>query len=161
MIIIGYPGIGKSTVAKDDYRFIDLDSTTKSTRGGVHIKRWEVLYAKFAEYLSEQGYFVFVSSHPEVIEALTGSTELVYICYPDHDLRDSWIKRLADRYGETGTSKDYRAFKRASDHYYDDILSMTETGFRKIPIRNMNYNLKRMILEAHDVAIQEEMGERS
>lgn len=161
MIIIGYPGIGKSTVSKDDYRFIDLDSTSKSTRGGVHIKRWEVMYAKFAEYLSEQGYFVFVSSHPEVQKALTGSTEIVYVCYPDKSLRDKWVKKLADRYGDTGTTKDHRAFQRASEHFYEDILTMADSDFGKIVLPSMSYNLKRMILEAYDVEVQKEMGERS
>ena len=68
MIIVGYPGIGKTTIAKDDYRFIDLDSGDTLIHGKHFRKKgWEEAYCKVALLLSRQGYFVFVFSNESVL----------------------------------------------------------------------------------------------
>lgn len=72
MIIIGYPGIGKSTLAGKDHKFIDLESSNFKIEDE-RSEDWYKVYCKVAEDLSRQGYIVFVSSHLAVREALRGS----------------------------------------------------------------------------------------
>lgn len=63
MIICGFPGTGKSTMAKFS-RWVDLESTPFSLRG-----QW-LLYAEVAKHMSDNGYTVMVSTHEEMLEAL-------------------------------------------------------------------------------------------
>jgi len=55
MIICGFPGIRKSTLAKFS-NWVDLESTPFE-------KDW-VRYAKVAKHMSDNGYNVMVSTHP-------------------------------------------------------------------------------------------------
>jgi len=144
MIVIGYQGIGKTTLAKDDYRFIDLDSHIFKRFPG----DWVTIYCTVAEVLSSQGYTVFVSAHEHVQDALFGSTELVYFCYPCLELQKEWLDRLNQRQKESGLSKDWHAYNRAAAYYKDDIKKMMENGAdRSIVITSMDYNLKRAIVD--------------
>ena len=54
MIICGFPGVGKSTLAKFS-NWVDLESTPFE-------KDW-VRYAKVAKHMSDNGYNVMVSTH--------------------------------------------------------------------------------------------------
>jgi len=63
MIICGFPGTGKSTMAKFS-NWVDLESTPFSRRG-----QW-LLYAEVAKHMSDNGYTVMVSTHEEMLEAL-------------------------------------------------------------------------------------------
>ena len=63
-IIIGFPGIGKSTVAKGDTRFIDLESSTFMV-DGQRSEDWYKIYVNVAIDLTKQ-YNVFISSHMAV-----------------------------------------------------------------------------------------------
>ena len=88
MIVIGYPGIGKSTLANRGHRYIDLESNCFYI-DGERDSRWFVPYCNIAEDLSRHGYIVFVSSHESVREHLRGSSENVVLAYPSIDLRDA------------------------------------------------------------------------
>ena len=61
MIICGFPGTGKSTMAKFS-RWVDLESTPFK-------KNW-LLYAEVAKHMSDNGYTVMVSTHEEMLNAL-------------------------------------------------------------------------------------------
>lgn len=61
MIICGFPGTGKSTMAKFS-RWVDLESTPFK-------KNW-LLYAEVAKHMSDNGYNVMISTHEEVLDAL-------------------------------------------------------------------------------------------
>ena len=115
MIISGYPGIGKSTVASRDLRFVDLESSIfwLEDEYGRKYKPddWYKLYCKTAEWLSKQDYIVFVSSHPTVIERLCSSNEKFVLIHPSAKLRQAWVSRLYKRYTETNDDKDYRAYE--------------------------------------------------
>ena len=105
MIIIGYQGIGKSTLAGRNCRYIDLESSCFWING----KRpddWYLYYCSIAEHLSKQGYIVFVSSHEVVRTRLEWSCEDVVIVYPSIELNDYWISKLEKRYTETKLDKD-------------------------------------------------------
>ena len=61
MIICGFPGTGKSMMAKFS-RWVDLESTPFK-------KNW-LLYAEVAKHMSDNGYNVMISTHKEVLDAL-------------------------------------------------------------------------------------------
>ena len=66
MIITGYQGIGKSTLARKDKNIIDLESSSfwkydKSCNSKTRCEDWYVYYCQVAMDLSRQGYTVFVS----------------------------------------------------------------------------------------------------
>ena len=75
MIIIGYQGIGKSTLANIDNAYIDLESSNFWHKGERY-DNWYIYYGKIAESLSRQNYNVFTSSHREVRDYLKNIIEL-------------------------------------------------------------------------------------
>lgn len=144
MIIIGYQGIGKSTLAKNSKRFIDLES------GCFWIDEqrpqdWYKYYCQIAEHLSRQGYVVFTSSHKEVRNELKKSRELVTCCIPSLKLKDAWIEKLAERFKASGLDKDYKAWKNAEMCYEENIKDIIDDGFYTYTIEEMNYNLREVI----------------
>ena len=148
MIIIGFPGIGKSTLACNDYRFVDLESSYFKPVNNKN-DDWVVDYCKLAEFLSKNGGIVFISSHKAVRDyiARMRTNEHVACVFPSERIKEQWVKKLGDRYMESGLDKDYRAFIRARDHYDDDIRELyADNGISyKWIITNINYNLEEEI----------------
>ena len=153
MVIIGYQGIGKSTAAKGDLRYIDLESTNfRVGPNGEKDEHWYAAYANVALDLSRQGYIVFVSSHAPVREWLgthQKTEEFIFICYPAISLKDDWIDRLQKRFDQTGLKKDELALLNAKDRYVDNIREMITDGetynFIQLELRGMTYDLKTFI----------------
>lgn len=149
MIIIGYPGIGKSTLAKKKMEYIDLESCAFMV-DGVRSANWHNVYVQIAKHLSEQGYTVFVSSHAVVREALNGIGVPVGACYPAIEMKDAWIDRLQRRYDESQTAKDYRALMNAKESFEQNIIAFGEDcdryGFQKFVIDYMDYELETVVL---------------
>lgn len=147
MIVIGYQGIGKSTLAKNDKDFIDLESSNFYV-DGVRADNWYVPYCNIAEHLSQQGYTVFVSSHSVVrFQLQQHCKETVVCCAPSLELKDEWIAKLKARYNQTGSEKDYRAWKNAEDCYCKNVDDILEYGFRNIIIRDMEYDLRNLLTQ--------------
>lgn len=144
MIIIGYQGIGKSTLSKRLLKFIDLESSMWRVNG-IRNETWYIEYCSVAEGLSKQGYTVFVSSHKEVRERLKNSSEQVYICFPSIELKLEWIKRLEARYEWSKLDKDYRALMNAKDRYDENILELKQSDFPAIELTSMQYDLQTSI----------------
>lgn len=145
MIIIGYPGIGKSTLAGRDNKYIDLESGCFWV-DGKRADDWYVAYCQVAEHLSRQGYVVFVSSHEVVRKQLVKSTEDVAVVYPALELRDEWIDRLEHRYQGSGLKKDYKALMNAKDRYNDNIYELINCEIPyKICLLSMKYDLKFLV----------------
>ena len=143
MIIIGYQGIGKSTLAGTD-RFIDLESSNFWV-DGKRADDWYKPYCSIAEHLSSQGYDVFVSSHEVVRNQLKDSKELVVIAHPSIELKDEWIEKLKNRYESTKLEKDYKAYMNAVDRYEDNIKELMNNMFIHIEITKIDYKLKELI----------------
>lgn len=146
MIIIGYQGIGKSTLAKDSLKYIDLESGNFWINGE-RDEQWYKPYCNIANHLSAQGYTVFTSSHKEVREELKNSSEIVKIAFPALELKTDWLIRLTNRYNESMLVKDYKALVNASLHYENNIEDLMNEPFDKIIIDNIDYNLKELIEE--------------
>ena len=94
MIICGFPGTGKSMMAKFS-RWVDLESTPFE-------KDWE-RYAKVAKHMSDNGYTVMVSTHRELL-AMFEQMEVSYtvIIPPITDK-----KIYLNRYDMRGNSYDF------------------------------------------------------
>ena len=143
MIIIGYQGIGKSTLA-GKRNCIDLESGNFWV-DGKRDEKWYIPYCQIANHLSQQGFTVFVSSHEVVREELKKSEEKVYVICPSLDLKDAWIRKLADRYFTTGLEKDYKAYKNAEDRYLENVTEIMESGFDFIVLDSVRYRLESII----------------
>ena len=153
MIIIGYQGIGKSTLAYNEMEYIDLESSNFFVNGKM-ADDWYIPYCNIAINLSNQGYKVFVSSHEVVRNELSSSTNVdkMIVC-PAIELKDAWIEKLKTRYENTKLipqegEKNYKAYMNALDRYADNIKElMSEDGFEIRIIKNIDYMLYAVIEE--------------
>ena len=147
MIIIGYPGIGKSTLAGRCKQYIDLESSNWNGPDNIKPDNWWLSYGKVAEDLSRQGYRVFVSCHKEVQEYLQDSSEYVALCYPSPELKEAWIKRLLDRYERTNLEKDINALINCVRSYSEQIDALERNNFftHRIILEDINYTLDNEI----------------
>lgn len=152
MIIIGYPGAGKSYACGKDHGIIDLESNY--FRSEYVNSTWVEPYVRVAVDLHLQGYIVCISSHEAVRNmfrarewlGVNTSTDVAMI-YPDQSLKDAWIERLKNRYYESKKyldlswviEKNYRAWQRAIDHYDIDIYDMSQCDeFAKYVITDLD-----------------------
>jgi ABC-type cobalamin/Fe3+-siderophores transport system ATPase subunit len=145
MIIIGYQGIGKSTLAKAKPGYIDLESGCFWYNGD-RIKDWYIYYCQIAEHLSRQGNVVFVSSHKPVREYLKSSNERTICIYPSILISDEWKKKLHDRYEDTKLTKDYKAWMNAEEMYHINISDLMMCGIPHAEIDHMDYDLEKIIV---------------
>lgn len=146
MIIIGYPGIGKSTLAGRN-NYIDLESGNFWYRG-VKPDNWYVYYCNIAEHLSAQGYDVFVSSHEVVRNRLRKyANKQLCVVYPSVELKNEWIDKLKRRYESTNLEKDYKALMNALDRYVDNVNELKNSQIPCIEIADMNYSLSSLLSE--------------
>lgn len=158
MIITGYQGIGKSTLAKKRTDIIDLESSCFwKTENGERTKPsdWYVYYCQMAEHLSKQGYIVFVSCHQEVREWLAANgTEKFYAIFPDKSIKEDGLNRLYARYQASLSYKDLAAYARAENCYDKDIDELTlecspevEWYSEAVRINNIRYDLEAIIAQ--------------
>ena len=141
MIIIGYPGIGKTTVAKYG-NIIDLESSWFK-----HLPNWAEFYVMIANYLSEQGKVVMVSSHPNVIEKIIIYSKKACMIYPSLRIKSKWIERMGERLLDDPSPKNLRAYDRVKNYFEEDINALKNYNLPKGEINSINYNLKEMIDE--------------
>lgn len=141
MIIVGYPGI---TFWKGwDVECIDLDSGNFVINGKRRAD-WYKEYVRIAEDLSNQGYFVFVSSHKVVREELRRLRIPFAACYPEIGLKDKWIKKLRERYEGSRLEKDSRALENVERV---NVRDLEEDSDYRFVIKNMEYDSKDLIRE--------------
>ena len=151
MILFAYPGTGKTTLSKGDYRFIDLDSSDpliRDWRTPKFLKKaWEETYCNMALMLSRQGYYVMVSTHPEVIRRIMARATNVGVIFPDSFLEKQWVERLCERYHDCRSRSTHNAWLRAKEHFQEDISVLSKLKCPQLVIKDMGYNLKRGIIE--------------
>ena len=145
MIVIGYQGIGKSTLAGRDNKFIDLESGNFWV-DGKRADDWYKPYCQIAEHLSQQGYTVFTSSHEVVRKQLENSKEDVVIVFPSLTLKDEWIDKLERRYAESGLEKDYKALMNAKDRYEENIKELNNDNLSTQVLTQMSYDLEAALI---------------
>lgn len=140
MIILGYPGIGKSSISKNNVKYVDFDSSLFPKDGN-----WWINYVDKALDLNNQGYVVFMSTHKQVQEEVCKRGIAALVIYPSLCLHDFWIDKLKDRYKQSKEDSDYRALKRCVQNYAEDIIELEGLPFKKIVIDNENYDLTSII----------------
>ena len=165
MIYIGYPCIGKTTLAKEKNNFIDLESsyfsnsnskvnpsvlyiTADATSTDYHNHE---NYCNVAIDLNNQNFNVFVSSHRQVTDYLInyykniGQTNELCIIYPAEGLYENWSRKAFERYLKDKSAKNKRALDRILEHYAEDIDYLKRLCFAKninsIEIAEMDYKL--------------------
>lgn len=149
MIVIGYQGIGKTTLAERESGFIDLESSN-FWHNSKRPDDWYIYYCKIAISLSKLGYIVFVSSHIEVRNYLDENADgqLVVAVFPSLDIEEEWVEMLERRYKNDKSDKNYRAWLGAKANFKDNIWSMMSFKFT-CKIKNMNYSLAHLVLGLH------------
>ena len=148
IVVCGYPGTGKSSIAGYK-KTIDLESSFFSDRSD---KNWSRRYASVAIDIARQGYTVFVSTHKEVLEQLFAagipeeSVKIVIFCPPRY-WKQEWISRLDDRYKQNPCPKNLKALERVRNFYNDDIFELVNNE-RNWPVfqpEAMDYDLRNYV----------------
>lgn len=93
MIICGFPGIGKSYLAKKEPGVVDLESTPFK-------KEWEV-YSNVANHMHNNGYTVLVSSHKEMRDTLLQKNIPFTVVMPSYNEKSIYINRYIDRQNDS------------------------------------------------------------
>ena len=150
MIYIGYPCVGKTTLAKEKNNFIDLESSYFSPFSSAAPAN-HLTYCSLAIDLNNQNFNVFVSSHKQVTDYLInsykhiGQTSELCIIYPAEDLYEDWSRKAFERYLKDKSAKNKRALDRILEHYAEDIDYLKRLCFAKkinsIEIAEMDYKL--------------------
>lgn len=153
MIVIGYQGIGKSTICKDNPRYIDFESSALKMFGR-RPPGWEMPYCQMAIWLSKQGYVVFTSSHKEVRKLLTESNEYCIAIAPSAELEKEWIAKLSTRYEESRLEKDRLAYLNAQDRYVENIAEIVKDVENVVVINRMDYDLNLIVTNCEKSCVQ-------
>lgn len=155
LIVIGYTGIGKSTIGGID-NCIDLESGCFWV-GDRRATDWYIPYCQLAMDLANQGYNVLISSHRLVVQYMESVPRLenvgaiVVVC-PQKSMKDIWLERLEKRYNETKTYKDYRSLHRAKDQYQHDIRDLLDCCLPVMQIDDLeHYSLRGYIHKARSM----------
>ena len=146
MIIIGYQGIGKSSVSGIENGCIDLESSN-FWHDGERPDDWYIYYCNIALDLSRQGYTVFTSSHKCVRDYLLlhNGNEFIVTVFPERWLKDEWINRLKKRYHTEPSNKNYKALMNAEDRFEDNVKELEEWGGEYYGIQDMDYDLMDIV----------------
>lgn len=144
MIICGYQGIGKSTIAGQLYT-VDLESSNFYI-DGERDENWYKVYANIARHLSEQGYIVFTASHKLFREYMVSQGIEFVTVSPALGLKDEWVEKLNQRYLADRTEKNYRAYINAKIGYEDNVRDLQSEKNAYI-INSMDYKMYDVIRE--------------
>lgn len=160
VIVCGYQGIGKSSVASAIPDVIDLES---SSFYGVDEKtrpeNWAYYYVKIAIDQALSGKDVFLSCHDSVREQLYTQyfgclcgEERSYVAplviITAIELKKEWENRLLDRYFLSLKSKDRKAYEfhiKEFETTVNKIISNTSSPLPTIFIRDIDYDLRDLI----------------
>ena len=151
LILIGYQGIGKSSLAGKD-GCVDLESSSFYVEG-IRAQGWHVMYCQAAIAIAEQGYTVLISSHRDVVEYMKEAQlpktvgRVVVVC-PRGSWKDAWIKRLEDRFQKTHLNKDYRALMNAKEKYGENIAYLFSCGLPVYQPTKGSYDLMYYVRKA-------------
>ena len=154
MIIFGYQGIGKSTLANRNIDTIFIDLESSMFRTPMHPERsedWFQVYGNIVYDLNKQNKFIFSACHQQIRDYIASEKDLKgvmsVICYPSIELREEWLYRLRQRWIDTQLPKDKAALDYAEASYSSSIKALDkDTDYDHLILTKMNYNL-------HDILI--------
>ena len=154
MIIFGYQGIGKSTLANRNIDTIFIDLESSMFRTPMHPERsedWFQAYGNIVYDLNKQNKFIFSACYQQIRDYIASEKDLKgvmsVICYPSIELREEWLYRLRQRWIDTQLPKDKAALDYAEASYSSSIKALDkDTDYDHLILTKMNYNL-------HDILI--------
>ena len=112
MIICGFPGVGKSTVARDMGGVVDLESTP--------FKKDFDMYLNVAIHMHNNGYTPLVSSHEEMREKLINSGVKFKVVIPKLTDKDIYMRNYKYR----GSTEEFiKLLDENFDKWILDIMS--------------------------------------
>ena len=155
LIIIGYPGIGKTSVSSSLQGIIDLNSSI-FTINNEHFDGWESIYCRSAIHLANQGYTVLVSSHYKVVQKLKEGRSknnyyLAIVC-PSIGIKKEWIDRLEHRYNSNKSKSNYDSLIWVKENYNNDIVNLTGWIATTICIDRMDYNFSEIVTSLQKIS---------
>ena len=160
LIICGYPGVGKSSIAGWN-NCIDLESSWFSyDKQGNRIypeEEWVENYCSMAINLASQGYTVLVSTHQAVINQLRESKWIlvrdrvrVVIFVPRSDMKKAWVERLVNRYLESDEDVDLRAFVGGIQYWESKMATIRRSDFPVYCPDSIDYDFRDYILKIRE-----------
>lgn len=144
MIILGFPGIGKTYAAERSWRMIDLDEWYSKIDWNYESS--PSLYTSLADHLNRQGYDVLIPLDEWNLKDLERARMNATIIFPSAELRDDWIERLRVRWEHSGSTKDYYICEWIRVHYKEMIDEIKQSQLKKLEIGTMDYDLYDIIL---------------
>lgn len=146
LVIVGYQGIGKSTLAYHNPTVVDLESSNFFV-DGKRADDWYIPYCNVARSLCQQGFIVCVSSHKVVRDELQRKpARRQIIVYPALSIKEQWVNKLKYRYEGDDSDKNYKAYMNAKECYEDNINElMNQEGFEHQVLDGMDYNLAEIL----------------
>ena len=161
LIICGYPGVGKSSIAGWN-NCIDLESSWFSHDEEGNKKypddAWCVDYCNLAMRLAAQGYTVLTSTHACVINELRDRKFVldykykvkVVIFVPRADMKKAWVERLVNRYLESDKDVDLRAFVGGIQYWASKMATIRHSDFPVYCPDSIDYDLRDYILKIRE-----------
>lgn len=157
LIICGYPGVGKSSVAGWN-NCIDLESSWFSHNDkGDRIypdEMWCEKYCELAIYLASQGFMVLLSTHQAVINTLRDCQLMlkhyrvkVVIFAPRPGMKKEWTLRLFNRYMDSEEAKDLRAFVGAIEYWDSKLATIAHSDFPVYSPDSIDYDFREYIFK--------------
>jgi hypothetical protein len=123
-IICGFAGIGKSYLAINKERFVDLESTPFQ-------KNWD-LYSDVAIHMQKNGYTPMLSCHKELRELLKQKGADYVVVLPEKDHKDNYL----ERYRQRGNNADFIKLLDENFEKWIEEIETTEDSIKKIPAPN-------------------------
>lgn len=160
LIICGYPGVGKSSIAGWN-NCIDLDSSWFSYDKDGNViypdEAWTVNYCMLARKLALQGYTVLLSTHQAVINTLQEGKWLlnkddirIVIFVPRSDMKKAWVERLVNRYIESDKDADLRAFVGGIQYWDSKMTTIRHSDFSVYCPDSIDYDFRDYILKIRE-----------
>ena len=161
LIICGYPGVGKSSIAGWN-NCVDLESSWFSyDKDGNRVypdEIWCIDYCSLAMKLASQGYTVLLSTHSCVINQLREWKWFldnkyfvkVVIFAPRPSMKKEWTLRLVNRYIESENEKDLRAFVGAIEYWDSKLLAIIHSDFPVYSPDSVDYDFRDYILKIRE-----------
>lgn len=128
MIICGFPGIGKSSIARTLPGIVDLESTPFN-------KNWKI-YADVIEHMDKNGYTVLVSSHRELREELLNRNINYFYVKPEKNLKEEYL----ERYKKRGNTKAF--INQIKDNWDNYLISLK--GENIVELKSEEYLLDKL-----------------
>ena len=149
-IVFGYPGIGKSTLARNNKDYIDLESSVFKING-VRDPDWYKVYVNMAIHIANQERIVFMSTHPWTRDYIVSKKDSIdyipiLIIYPDILLKDFWEYKVSIRYNEDSSTKNLSALNKVKNDFEKDIKELeSDNRFHHLVLKSQNYKLDEEI----------------